>query len=169
MRTRLLSKSILYFEVQKNYTFGMKSQNPSAFNLATFGGRMQYSLARARQTQQGLARLVGLSKGAINQLCAKPQEEGGGRSISRIADALDVPLEWLAFNRGATPDGSPASSVKPGISPSGATLSLPAVDGALQRATLETLAKLMNAGKFTEADCIEFLGVLKPKLGGTEG
>jgi transcriptional regulator with XRE-family HTH domain len=137
-----------------------RSTRPEDYDLKTFGGRLLFSLARANLNQPELGRRVELSKAAINQLCAKKQEQGGGRSIARIADVLDVPLEWLAYNRG---DGPKDSGIRP-YQPRGALTQTPSqfenfpeVQGSLQRATLETLARLMAQGNFSDADCVRLL------------
>lgn len=120
--------------------------------------------------QNELGKRVGVSRGAINQLCAKQQKEGGGRNISRMADVLNVPLEWLAFNRGPGPQGTPYVPPKQDAGPPADASTdvqkfFPMVTGSLQRATLETLANLMAQGKFSDAECIELLQELKPRLG----
>ena len=77
-------------------------------------------LARSKRgfSQHDLSIRAGLSKAYVNMVESGRIKDPGNDCLKALADACDVPVEWLAFNSGDEPEWSAAPQRK--ASPSAA-------------------------------------------------
>ncbi|NLC36241.1 MAG: helix-turn-helix transcriptional regulator [Alcaligenaceae bacterium] len=114
----------------------------------TFGTRLRYARTLRQLTQKELARLCGLSQGAIGNY--ETDSRRSPKDVFRIAEALNVEAAWLAMGTGSM---EPATLRRIADTPSsGASWPFPGIDperiwalSAQQREILEsTLAGMLS-------------------------
>lgn len=69
--------------------------------MATFSQRLEEALEQCHMKPAELSRLTGIGEGAISQY-RKGAYKASQKNLSKIAEALQVPMEWLAGNDNKT-------------------------------------------------------------------
>jgi transcriptional regulator with XRE-family HTH domain len=108
-----------------------------------FGQRLKYARGKRRFTQEKLADLSKVSQATISAL----EKRGSERSnyAGALADALDVPLEWLLHGKGQEPDWD-------GKKAKAAELSPEVIEIAKKIAAMDTERRKLLMELFTRAD-----------------
>lgn len=71
----------------------------AALNLTTVGKRLAYARAQCQVTQEYVAEVCGLTKGAISAI-ENDRNSISGENLFPIADALGVSARWLISGQG---------------------------------------------------------------------
>ena len=134
--------------------------NPGHYELDTFGGRLNYAIARTGRTATEVAEALGITRSAVHQLCSSTRSDGGGRQPQRLAELLGVPVRWLTHGLGSQP--GPVIESRASFSVDQSTLPGPLVLTSdnltlLQMATLQKLHAAMKEGCFNEKACLGLL------------
>ena len=73
--------------------------------LPLYPDRLKYAMERARVSPAQLAKTINSSVAVISNMRGRKNRSYSGSYLKQVAAALDVPVEWLAWNN----EGIPAS------------------------------------------------------------